>query len=120
MAPISADNRLRKRFPDTSIDLVFFAFKNILFSIAHLSILFRSCVIVCFKVVKSFHFEQESNVVSSAYISIVELIISRGMSFTKSRKRSGPKTEPWGTPCITGNCVDIVFPSLTNCLLSDK
>ena len=33
-------------------------------------------------------------------------------------KRRGPRTEPWGTPCVTGERVDVLPERETNCCLS--
>ena len=38
---------------------------------------------------------------SSANSLISADLVYLGMSFMKTRKRSGPRTDPWGTPLVT-------------------
>ena len=38
-------------------------------------------------------------------------------SLIYSKKRSGPRTEPWGTPHEIGNSSEFVFPIEVNCFL---
>ena len=35
-------------------------------------------------------------------------------------KSTGPKIDPWGTPCFTVSCSDLTFPKVINCFLSDR
>ena len=53
--------------------------------------------------------------VLSAYISMVELFKFKGISFTNSRNKTGPRIDLCGTPCLTGFGSDVVCPSFTNC-----
>ena len=57
------------------------------------------------------------NVVSSANNS-VRKFVAFGKSFINSKKRSGPKTEPWGTPQVIFLLADSMPFIETNCSLS--
>ena len=46
-------------------------------------------------------------VVSSAYISIIKMLLTRGKSFIYIRNNKGPKTDLGKTPVGIGNSVDI-------------
>ena len=46
--------------------------------------------------------------VSSANSRVTSLVVQYCMSLIKSKKRSGPKTEPWGTPHAMGLVSDFV------------
>ena len=53
------------------------------------------------------------NVVSSAWMSTIDRETARGRSITKIINNSGPRTDPWGTPCVISLCSDCT-PSITN------
>ena len=63
-----------------------------------------------------FQFALKDRVVSSAYISVLELFKFKGISFT-NRRNKGPKIDPCSTPCLTGFGWDgiILCPGFTNC-----
>ena len=48
------------------------------------------------------------NVVSSAYMIKLKILLALGKSLIYRIKSKGPKIDPWGTPVITGNVVDLV------------
>ena len=39
----------------------------------------------------------------------------KGISFTSSRNKTGPRIDPCSTPCLTGFGSDVICPSFTNC-----
>jgi len=47
-------------------------------------------------------------------INLVSEVRFSGGSFINIRKSRGPRTEPWGTPLMTGTVSD-VLPSATTC-----
>ena len=47
-------------------------------------------------------------------------LVALGRSFMKSKNKSGPKMDPWGTPNLIGNIDDSILPNLTNCDLEVK
>ena len=57
---------------------------------------------------------------SSAYISMVELFKCKVISFTNKRNKTGPRIDPCGTPCLTGFGLDVICPSFTNCRRSSR
>ena len=119
---ISALSVFTSSFPKscTYKAFVFCIFMYILFSLAHLSTSLRSSVNAWFKDCIIFQFELEDQVVSSAYMSIVDFWTWRGIWLTNKRKSTGPRNDSWGTPCFTVNCSDVVFPNEINCYLSDS
>ena len=53
-------------------------------------------------------FKVLDNVVSSAYMIKLKILLALGKSLIYRIKSKGPKIDPWGTPVITGNVVDLV------------
>ena len=60
-----------------------------------------------------------NNVVSSANKRIFELMFSV-MSFINTKNRSGPNTDPWGTPAFIWPVQEESLPMTTFCFLLDK
>ena len=46
---------------------------------------------------------------------MVELFKFKGISFTNSRNKTGPRIDLCSTPCLTGFGSDVICPSFTNC-----
>ena len=69
-----------------------------LFSVDHFSIFSKSLERAWVKEVILFQFALKDRVVSSAYISMVELFKCKGISFTNKRNKTGPRIDPCGTP----------------------
>ena len=61
-----------------------------------------------------FQFAVKDRVVLSAYISMVELFKFKGISFTNSRNKTGPRIDLCATPCLTGFGSDVICSSFTN------
>ena len=87
----------------------------ILFSVDHFSIFSKSLerarvkelsdiITVC----------TQGRVVSSAYISMVELFKCKGTWFSNRRTKTGPRIDSCGTPCLTGFGSYVKCPSFTN------
>ena len=56
----------------------------------------------------------QNNFVSSAYITILNTLLTRGKSCIHITKSSGPSTEPCGTPVSIDNFSDLVPLYSTN------
>ena len=84
-------------FPVTSNALVFSVLMYILFSVDHFSIFSKSLERVRVKEVILFRSALKDRVVSSAYISMVELFKCKGTWFTNRITKTGPRIDPSGT-----------------------
>jgi len=73
-----------------------------------------SCNLCCIFVIL---FPEIYKVELSANISINELLVAKGRSFTQSKNNNGPIMEPCGTPVLMGSNADVVLPSLTHYIL---
>ena len=59
-------------------------------------------------------------IMSSTSSLILECWVYLGISSMYSRKRTGPRTDPWGTPLVTDRALDSL-PSITMfCILDDE
>ena len=85
---------------------------TIQFSVDHFSILSKSLERALVKEVILFQFALKDRVLSSAYISMVELFQCKGISFTYRRNKKELRIDPCSTPRLTGFCWD---GSFTNC-----
>ena len=47
-----------------------------------------------------------NNVVLSAYIKMLEMLLTVGRSIIYIKSNKGPRTEPWGTPVVIGSVID--------------
>ena len=92
----------------------------ILFSVDHLSIFSKSLERSWVKKRDIIPVCTQGRVLSSAYISMVELFKCKGISFTNQRNKTGPRIDPCGTPCLTGFGSDVICPSFTNCRRSSR
>ena len=45
----------------------------------------------------------QNNVVSSAYIKMLKILLTVGRSLIYIKNSRGPRTEPWGTPVVIGS-----------------
>ena len=84
-------------FPVRSNALVFSVLMYILFSVDHFSIFSKSLERARVKEVILFQSALKDKVVSSAYISMVELFKCKGTWFTNRRTKTGPRIDPCGT-----------------------
>ena len=84
-------------FPVRSNALVFSVLMYILFSVDHFSIFSKSLERARVKEVILFQSALKERVVSSAYISMVELFKCKGTWFTNRRTKTGPRIDPCGT-----------------------
>ena len=84
-------------FPVTSNALVCSVLMYILFSVDHFSIFSKSLERAWVKEVILFQSALKDRVVSSAYISMVELFKCKGTWFTNRRTKTGPRIDPCGT-----------------------
>lgn len=62
---------------------------------------------------------EADKLVSSAY-NLVNREEAFARSFTYIKNRTGPNTDPWGTPQVIGNTWDVTDPKLTNCLRFER
>ena len=92
----------------------------ILFSVDHFSIFSKSLERAWVKEVTLFQSALRDRVISSAYISMVELFKCKGISFTNKRNKIGLRIDPCGPPCLTGFGSDFICPSFTNCRRSSR
>jgi hypothetical protein len=98
--------------------LVLSMFKDNLFNLNQLEILFISSLIrvsrdmgsLCVKII----------FVSSAKIIKCELVEHWGRSLMYNKKRSGPRTEPWGTPQVMLDISEDCWLTETYCFLLDR
>ena len=107
---VSTQSLCCKLFPVTSNVLVFSLLMYILFSVDHFSIFSKSLERAWVKDVILFQFALTDRVVSSAYISVVELFKCKGISFTNMRNKTEPRIDLSGTPCLTGFGSDCYMP----------
>ena len=89
--------------------------RAIKFSVDHFSIFSKSLERAVVKEVVLFQFALKDSVVSSAYMSVVELFKCKGISFTNRRNKKGPGIDPCSTSCLTGFSWDGICPSFKNC-----
>ena len=73
-----------------------------------------------------FWFRLQYNVVSSAYISISNILLTEGRSLIYIRNNSGPNIDPCGTPVAIEALFDFIFHIqhietylLNNCVIND-
>ena len=59
---------------------------------------------------------QDMILVSSANMQMLLVVTTFGRLFTKTRKRSGPKIDPCGTPLVTGYSGDFFVPTFIRCI----
>ena len=102
-------------FPVTSNTLVFLVLMYNLISVDRFSIFSKSLERALVKEVIFSKFALKDRVVSSAYISMVELYKCKGISFTNRRNKKGPRIDPCSAPYLTGFGWDGICPSFINC-----
>ena len=83
------------------ISLVLETFNDVLFELHQGKTFCKSVTVVKVSTNVSIEWLDVPIVVSLANMSAQVLVCERGRSFTKIRKRIGPRTDPWGTPEIT-------------------
>ena len=63
----------------------------------------------------------KSRMSSANIVSLDPLVSGREHAqFIYTRNNSGPKTEPWGTPDVTGVVSEDALSTTTNCFLSQR